>query len=140
MIPYQTKSNKLAGTSFGEIKKNALIIYNRIVKKTKRKPYIRSNYFRQNKKKQKIFFDYFWEHLFQKNDRERAKRLKYFRAAIEVIEKSRNHPISQDNPHKKGEILHRFGGLTKDRELFYIQIKEDKRSGKRYLMSCFPAE
>jgi hypothetical protein len=57
-----------------------------------------------------------------------------------VIKNSRNHPTSEENPHKKGEILHRFAGLTKDKELFYVQIKEDKRSGKKYFMSCFPQE
>ena len=39
---------------------------------------------------------------------------------------------------QKLEILHRFAGLTKNRELFYVQIKEDKRSGRKYFMSCFP--
>jgi len=77
-------------------------------------------------------------HLQQKTPKERMRRLKYFRVAIEVIKYSRNHPISQDNHYKSGEILHRFAGLTKDKELFYVQIKESKRSNKKHLMSCFP--
>lgn len=134
MIPYQTKANKLSGKKYGEIRKQAMILFNRIENKTKRKPYIKSSYFN----KQKIFFDYFWKHLFQKNPKERIERLRYFGAALEVIRKSRNHPVSLDNPHKKGEILHRFAGLTKNRELFYVQIKENKRNGNKYFMSCFP--
>ena len=136
MIPYQTKIKKLPGTSYGEVREKALSIFNEIKRKTKRKPYIRSAYF----KKQKVFFDYFWSHLFQKSPKERMKRLRYFKAALEVIKGSKNHPTSQENPHKKGEILHRFAGLTRDRELFYVQIKEDKRSGRKYFMSCFPEE
>jgi len=138
MIPYPTKSYKLSGSNFKEVKRNALIIYKKITSSTKRRPYVRSAYFRSKGKKQKIFFDYFWVHLSQKSFKERAKRLKYFKAAIEVIRKSRDHPASEDNPHKRGELLHRFAGLTKDGELFYVQIKEDKRSGKKYFMSCFP--
>jgi len=61
-------------------------------------------------------------------------------AAVEVVQKSKNHPASIDNPHRKCEILHRFAGLTKDKELFYVQIKEEKKSGKKHFMSCFPAE
>ncbi len=136
MIPYQTKSNKLSGNSYGEIRNNAFFVFNRIKKKTKRRPYVRAPYFN----KEKIFFDYFWKHLFQKSPKERCVRLRYFKAAIEVIEKSKNDPISTENPHKKGEILHRFAGFTKNKELFYVQIKQDKRSGAKYFMSCFPDE
>src|SRR3989344_1771471 len=103
MIPFQTKTKKLPGTNYVEVRKNALTLFNQLKKKTKRKPYLRSKYF----KKQKIFFDFFWEHLLQKNHKERVRRLKFFSAAI---------------------------------ELFYVQIKEDKRSGAKYFMSCFPQE
>ena len=136
MIPYQTKTKKLPGTSYAEVKKNATVLYNEIKRKTKRKPYIRSVYF----KKQKVFFDFFWDHLLQKNHRERVRRLKYFPAAVELIKNSRNHPITTENPHKQGEILHRFAGLTKEGELFYAQIKENRRSSAKYFMSCFPQE
>ena len=136
MIPYQTKIQKLSGTSYAEVRKEALVLFNKIKAKTKRKPYIRSAYFN----KQKIFFDFFWAHLNQKSPKERAKRLKYFEAAIDLMKNSRNHPVSGENPHKQGEILHRFAGLTKEKEIFYVQIKENKRSGKKYFMSCFPVE
>lgn len=139
MIPYQTKSNKLPGTSLKEVRKNALIVHKKISKSTRGKDYMRSAYFRKQKK-QKIFMDYFWKHLYQKSPKERFKRLKYFNAAIDLIKNSRNKPVSKPNPNRKSEVLHRFAGLTKDKELFFVQIKEDKKDGKRYFMSCFPPE
>ncbi len=136
MIPYQTNKKKIPGTSYKEVRKNALVIFNRIKKRTKRNPYIRSAYFG----KQKIFFNYFWIHLHQKRHRERIIRLRYFNCAIELMKNSRNKPSIEVNRNKKTEILYRFLGLTKDRELFYVQIKENKRSKRKYFMSCFPLE
>lgn len=134
IIPYQSKFGKLPGSNYAEVRKNAEIIFKQIKAKTKRNPYIRSAYFN----KQKIFFDYFWRHLNQKRAKERYTRLKFFEAATDVIKNSRNAPISKQNPNKNNEILHRFFGLTKNKEIFYIQIKEDRKSGKKYFMSCFP--
>lgn len=130
MIPYQTKSKKISGSSYGEVLKNAFRLYNEIEKKTKRKTYLRSAYF----KKEKVFFDYFKKHIFQKSPRERMKRLKYFKAAIELIKYSKNKPIIKENGK---EVFYRFAGMTKERELFYVQIKENKK-GEKYFMSCFP--
>lgn len=135
MIPHQTKTDKLPGTKYKEVRKAALSVFGEIKRRTKRKPYVRSAYFHR----QKIFFDYFWDHLWRTGGyKERTKRLKYFEAAIEVLRHSRNEPISKENPNKTSEILHRFAGLTKDKELFYVQVKEDKPTGKKYFMSCFP--
>lgn len=33
-----------------------------------------------------------------------------------------------------------FAGLTGNNDLFYVQIKEDKKVRKKYFMSCFPPE
>ena len=134
MIFYQTGKEKLSGTNCKEVRKNAVIVFNQIKKRTKRKPYLKSDYFN----KQKIFLDYFWTHLHQKRHRERFKRLQYFEAAVDLIRHSRNHPCSKQNPNKKTEILHRFMGLTKDKKRFCVQIKENKKSDKKYFMSCFP--
>ena len=139
MIPYQTKSDKLAGTSLKEVKKSAMMVYKEIVKLTKGEPYIRSAYFRK-RRKEKVFLNYFWNHLSQKSPKQRFKRLKYFKAAIDLIKNSRNKPISKLNPNNKNEVLHRFAGLTKNKELFYVQIKEETKKGKKYFMSCFPPE
>jgi len=59
---------------------------------------------------------------------------------LELAKNSRNRPVSKENPNKRGEILHRFAGLTRDKEVFFVQIKEDKKGKKKYFMSCFPPE
>jgi len=112
--------------------RNAFNIFDEIKKKTKRRPYIRSAYF----KKEKIFFDYFREHLFQKLPKERMRRLKYFAAACELIRSSKVGPVEKTESFEKRETLYRFTGLTAEKELFYVQIKEDKRK-RKYFMSCF---
>lgn len=134
VIPYSTKIKKLPGTNYQEVKQNVDIVFKQIKSKTKRRPYVRSLYF----KKQKVFFDFFWQHLFEKSHRERVRRLKFFPCAIDLIRNSKIAPTSKENVDKPNEILHRFVGQTKDKEIFFVQIKEDKRSGKKYLMSCFP--
>lgn len=132
MIPYQTKSKKVSGTNYGEVMGNAFSVYDKIKKKTKRRPYIRSAYF----KKEKIFFDYFREHLFQKSVKERMKRLKFFAAAVELVQKSRNRPIIKTNPNKNKETFYKFAGLTVEKDIFFVQIREDKKR-RKYFMSCF---
>ena len=49
-----------------------------------------------------------------------------------------NEPDTKPNPNGKHELVHRFAGITADGELFYVQIKEDKRSDNKYFMSVFP--
>lgn len=136
MIVYQTKTSKIVGSSTGEVFKKARRLFNEIEKRTKRRPYIKSPYF----KKQKVFFDYFWFHLNQKSKREKIIRLRYLSPAIDLISNSRNKPSSRINPNKKSEILYRFGGLTKDKELFFVQIKENIKKKKLYFMSVFSTD
>ncbi len=135
MCVYRTKAGKIPGTEFHEVKSIAFHIFKQIKKKSKRLPYIRSAYFNKNK----VFLTLFLQHLFEKKDwKDRTRRLQYFEATIELIEKNRFPPKSIENPNKRGEILHRFTGITKDNEPFCVQIKEDKKSGKKYLISFFP--
>lgn len=135
MKSYKTKAVKLTGSDFHEVNRRAQILYKSIKKKTKRRPYIRSAYF----KKEKIFLNLFWQHLFDKpNWRDRMRRLKYFPCAIELIRESKFDPESKENPNKRTEILHRFGGVTKENDMFFVQVKEDKRSGQKFLISIFP--
>ena len=102
MKTYQTKAGKISGTEFKEVHKNAFQVYQEIKRKSKRRTYIRSKYF----KKDKIFLDLFWQHLFNKeNWRDRVRRVKYFPAAIELIRNTKFEPKSKENPNKKGEIL-----------------------------------
>jgi hypothetical protein len=37
-------------------------------------------------------------------------------------------------------MLHRFAGVTKDGYLFFVQIKEELRSGRKFFMSAFSPE
>ena len=98
---------------------------------------MRSAYF----DKQKIFLGLFWQHLHEKeNVRDKVRRLKYYPCAIELIQKSRVEPTSKENPNRPGEIVHRFAGSTPDNELFFVQIKEDKRTNQKLLMSVFPLD
>lgn len=135
MKSYQTKAKKLAGARYADIYQKAFSSYKQIKKKSKRRPYIRSAYF----KKDKIFLALFWQHLRdKKNLRDKTRRLKYFPCAIELVRHSRFEPSSKENVDKRSEILHRFAGVTADDDLFFVQVKEDKRTGKKWLMSVFP--
>ena len=133
---YQTKAAKIPGTDFCEVRKKAFNIYEQIRKRTKRRAYIRSAYF----KKDKIFLALFWQHLWDKYKwLDRMRRLKFYAAGLELIQNSRFEPITKKNPNKSGEILHRFAGSSREKELFYVQIKENKHTGQKYLISIFPA-
>lgn len=134
---YKTHINALPGTNWKEVMKKAFGVYRDIVRKTKRRPYVRSAYF----DKQKIFLGIFWQHLHEKkNLKDKTRRLKYFPCAIELIKKSRVEPISKENPNRTGEIVHRFAGSSPNNELFFVQIKEVKRTGEKWLISVFPLD
>lgn len=134
---YRTKAKSIPGTDFREVHKKAFDLFLYIKKKSKRRTYIRSVYFR----KEKIFLDIFWSHLFGKpNWRDRVRRVKYFPCAIELIQYSRYDTISKINPNKSSEILHRFSGVTPNKEMFHVQIKENKNSSQKCLISIFPDE
>jgi len=133
MKRYKTKSDFLAGSNYKEVRKKVSKLFKDIESKTKRRPYIRSVYF----EKEKIFFDYFFEHLKQKNERDKIRRLKVFACAMELVVKTKLKPVSIVNPNKTNEVLHKFFGETKSGSLFYVHIKEDKEK-KKYVMSCFP--
>ncbi len=132
-ILYQAKTQRLGGTSWNEVCPKARRLLHEIENKTKRRPYIRSAYF----KKEKVFINYFWPHLNEKPRRERLDRLRYLPCAIELIERSRHRPAKTVNPNKPKEKLYRFAGMTPRQELFFVQIKED-RTGAKYFMSIFP--
>ncbi|MFH1896297.1 MAG: hypothetical protein ABH814_02375 [bacterium] len=136
MKAYQTKSAKLAGSAYKEVHKKAIAEFNKIKVKTKRRPYVRSAYFNGDK----VFFTYFWQHLSHKPRRMRVQRLKYFPCAIELIEKSKQDPEIKSHPKNSSEFLYRFIGKTKGSAVFFVQIKQNKRTGKKHLMSFFGRE
>jgi hypothetical protein len=119
MKVFSTKVKPLSGTNYSEIYPKAMALYKDIASKTKRRPYVRSSYF----KKEKVFLDYFWDHIRQKNTRDRIRRLKYYACALDLIQNSRIAPSSHPNPMRRSEILHRFIGTAGDSSFFYVQIK-----------------
>ncbi|NQV13374.1 MAG: hypothetical protein HQ530_03665 [Parcubacteria group bacterium] len=134
---YQTKASKIAGTDFREVHHKALRSYQKIKRRSKRRPYIRSAYFN----KEKIFLALFWQHLFEKkNWRDRLRRLCFYNCGLELIQKTRFEPQSRENPNKCSEILHRFVGTTPNGEIFRVQVKENKNSGQKFLISIYPKE
>ncbi len=134
MKAYQSKFRKLPGTNYKEVYPSASAIFKQIKSRTKRKPYIRSAYFN----KEKVFLDYFWQHLRQKNLKDRTRRLKYYQGALDLIKNSKLEPTSKQNPDRSSEILHRFVGLTRNKEVFFVQISENKKTDQKYFMSVFP--
>ncbi|OGJ43197.1 hypothetical protein A3B60_03385 [Candidatus Peregrinibacteria bacterium RIFCSPLOWO2_01_FULL_39_12] len=68
----------------------------------------------------------------------KIRRVKYFPCAIELIKNTKFDPISKEDPNSKSDILHRFTGITADKEIFFVQIKEDKKTAKKYFISVFP--
>ena len=74
----------------------------------------------------------------KKNFTDLMRRMKFYPCALELIKNSSFQPISKENPNKSSEILHRFAGKTPENELFFVQIKEQKNSNKKWLISVFP--
>lgn len=133
MIPFQTKAFVPSGSSYHDVIHYARAEFTVVAKRTKRQPYLRSAYF----KKEKIFLNYFWPHLLQKSMSERARRLKLVGCAFELIEQSQNKPTVRLNPNNKNEKMYRFLGLTPNKHVFYVQIKENLKTKKKYFMSVF---
>lgn len=131
---YQNHVGLLPGTRYADLAPQARAILKNLARRTKRQLYVRSIYFN----KQKVFFSYFWDHLSQKPPGERARRLRYLPAALEVIKKSPHHPYTTESTTKKRFLFHRFLGTTPAGDRFYVQIREDKRTNRKELMSIFP--
>lgn len=131
---YRTTVKRYSGTDDTEITAKARRQYKELKKKSRRRTYVRSAYFNN----QKVFLDLFWHHLSEKNAKDRNRRLRYYPCAIDLIQHSRAQPSSKRNPNKSREIVHRFAGITPDRELFYVQIKEDTKRKQKFFLSVFP--
>jgi hypothetical protein len=132
---YKSKKEIFSGSSYPEVAKKALRLLNSLRSQTKRRPYLRSKYF----KKDKIFLDYFWFHLKQKNLRDQTRRLKFFACALDLIRNCQEKPKTKKNPNNPSQILHRFTGVTHKGLRFAIQIREE-RNGQKSLVSFFPIQ
>ena len=135
LVPYRCSTNPLYSTQLAIILPQARNMFRTLEKKTKRKPHVRSQYFN----KDKIFFDYFWSDLQKKIPSERARRLKLLPCALEVLRHSRQEPLSIDDANEPHIIRHRFAGCTPNGHMFYVQVKQDKRTGAKQFLSVFPA-
>jgi len=132
---YQSKRNILPGSSIDEVLPLARMLYKQACSKTRRTPYINAKYKGFNTPK--IFLDLFWTHIFQKSPKERTQRLKFYHCALDVIRNSKIEPEIQ-TPLDKTIRLYRIYGVSRDGKKFCIQIKEDKKTGRKYFMSVFP--
>jgi hypothetical protein len=130
---FQSKYGKLPGSSYAEVLKKARLIFREIEKQSKRSPYVRSRYF----DRQKIFLSYFWSHLEQKRLVEKTRRIKYYRCAIDLLKNTMIAPNTIKDTAQSGVLLHRFAGKTKDGDMFFVQVKENRNTGK-FFMSVFP--
>ncbi len=131
---FQVKSDKLAGSSYSEVYRNAWNVYLQEKHKSKRRVYVRSIYFG----KEKIFLDIFWSHLKQKSFPDRIRRLKFYCCAVELIKINRIDPNTVQDPNNSENRLHRFVGATKENDVFMVQIKENKKTNQKYFISVFP--
>ncbi len=134
MEVYKTKIKSLAGTDYSEVYSKAKSIYKVVSSKTKRRPYIRSSYFN----KEKVFIDYFWNYMMTKNPHDRLRRLKQYPCALDLIKYSKVKPLMKGDPNKSSEMLYRFTGINGNKEIFHVQVKEDKKTGEKVMMSMFP--
>lgn len=130
---YHSKYDLLPGSSYDEVVKYARKEFGTIRKLTKRQPYIRSKYFRGDK----IFVTIFWDHLMQKFRKDRMKRLRFYKAAIDLLRNSTMAPDTIFSKSDKDTMLHRFYGKTHEGVEFCVQVKEDKRTNRKDFMSVF---
>lgn len=131
---YQSKASCLPGTSYEEVVQVARREHKKIETLTKRQPYVRSTYFT----KDKVFVSpLFWNHLMQKHLKDRTRRLRLYSAAIDLMRNSRHEPETIFDKNDKSSLLHRFYGVTKDGVEYCVQIKQNKRTGRKDFMSVF---
>ena len=131
---FESRYARLNGKIYLDLVRDAREIYNQIVRRTKRNPYVRSKYFKNSK----VFLNVFWNHLAQKNPSDRKRRLRFFPCAIDLLRNTTYEPDMVLNPNKTSEILYRFHGKSADGASFTVQVKRDNRSDNKFFMSVFP--
>lgn len=134
MKVYRSKLVKIPGRSYIDVERKARQLHNKYARTTKRNPYIKSVYFGRDK----IFINLYWTHLNQKSRVDRKRRLKFYAAAIDLLQYTRFDPLERPNPNAKQETVYRFAGMTANNELFYVHVKRDDRTGNKHFISAFP--
>ena len=131
---YHCKTAPLSGHRFADIIPQSRRIFRTLQKQTKRRPYVRSSYFH----KDKIFFDFFWEHMKNKSIIDRTRRLKYLPCALELLRNSRHDPITFIDVGQPNIIKHEFAGMTKNGPRFTVIVQENRKTDKKQLLSLYP--
>lgn len=131
---YKSKAGLISGTSYYEVLRQVRKEQAKIENLTKRQPYVRSTYF----SKDKVFIAAYLTHVMQKGRKSRTSSLKLYNAAIDLLRKSRCEPETLLKADLPRVILYRFYGTTKDKIEYCVQVKQDKRSGRKDFMSVFP--
>ncbi len=134
MLYWSTNTPPFNGQRYEDVEKQVKMLFANLKSMTKRKVHIKSKYF----KRDKVFFDYFWQHLFQKSISQRRQRARLLPCAIELIENSTYTPEIKVNPNKKSETFFRFYGKTQSGQKFSVQIKEHQKRKNKQFMSVFP--
>ena len=73
----------------------------------------------------------------QKNLKERTKRLQLYNAAIDLLRNTRCEPETLFSKDDMSNLTHRFYGVTKEGVEYCVQVKQNKRSGRKDLISVF---
>lgn len=138
MKVYRSKYGKLPGTSYREVMAEARREYHLIQKRNPRRiPYVRSAYFRKDGKQEKVFISNFWDHLKSKRATDQRCRLQFYSCAIDLLRNTKYEPEIQVG-EEPGTLKYRFTGQTNDGELSCVQIKQNKRTGRKDFISVFP--
>ena len=133
MHVYTSKYSRLSNSSYNGALKQARSEYNAIAHATKRQPYIKSKYFSGEKEVCAVF----WTHLMDKNQKDRTKRLRFYKAALDLLRNSQINPDTITSAEDQRMLLYRFYGITKDGSYFCVQVKEDIRTKRKDFMSVF---
>ncbi len=137
MNVYKTKHGQTPSTSHAAVIRVARYESHKIQKLTpRRQPYVKSKYF----KKDKIFVNMFWEHLKQKRLGDQVRRARLYTCAIDLIRHSTSDPDTIYSYSDMSTALHRFYGQTNSGLYYCVQIKENKRTGRKDFMSVFPVD
>lgn len=122
MNVYNTKYPQLSGSSYNEVLKRARQEYNVIAHSTKRQPYIKSKYFSG----EKVFLAVFWTHLMDKNQKDRTKRLRFYKAALDLLRNSQINPDTIASAEDQRMLL--VGNVNSDfQDLHRLAIRTDGR-------------
>jgi hypothetical protein len=73
----------------------------------------------------------------QKDFKNRTKRLKLYASALDLLANTQQEPETIFQKNDLSVLLHRFYGVTADGVEFCVQVKQDKRTGRKDFMSVF---